>query len=269
MNGRRILVTGASSGLGAALARHYARPDVALLLVARNAERLEAVAQDCRRRGALVTTAQLDVRDSVALARFVAEQDARVPIDTVFANAGVEASLGRMGEAETLPEVLAQIRTNFEGAVATVLPLLDSMRARGTGRVVLVSSLAGRMPLHDQPTYSATKAGLIAFGEALRPVLAQQGVRLTVACPGFVATGMSRGYEGWRPFEWSAERAAAAIAAAAERGARSVAFPLPLVALIGLSRFVPGVLREWVVRQFFAVGVRHPGGEVAMSDLRE
>lgn len=253
MTGRHILITGASSGLGAALARHYARPGVSLLLIARNAERLGAVADECRAGGAHVATAMVDVRDSLALASFIAEADARAPIDTVVANAGVEASLGRVGEAEPLLDVLAQIRTNFEGAVATVLPLLDSMRARGTGRIVLVSSLAGRMPLPDQPTYSATKAALIAFGEALRPVLAARGVHLTLAIPGFIATGMGHEYSGWRPFQWTAARAAAAIAAAADRGARSIAFPLPLVLLIGLGRCVPAFLREGVMRLFFGV----------------
>lgn len=255
MSGRHILITGASNGLGAALARHYAQPGVALLLTARNAARLGGVAEECRARGAQVTTRIQDVQDSLALSRFVAEVDARTPIDTVIANAGVEASLGREGEAEPLQEVRAQIRTNVEGAIATVLPLLDSMRGRGAGRVVLVSSLAGRMPVPDQPTYSATKAALIAFGEALRPVLAARGVRLTVACPGFIATGMSGEYRGWRPLQCSAERAAATIAAAVDRGARSVAFPLPLVMLVWLGRCVPAVLREAVLRRFFAAHI--------------
>ncbi|WP_454685142.1 SDR family NAD(P)-dependent oxidoreductase [Ancylobacter moscoviensis] len=256
MSGRHILITGASGGIGAALARHYAKPGVALVLVARHAGRLGAVAEACRERGAQVSALTLDVRESEALADLIARFDAERPIDTVIANAGVESSLGREGQAELLSDALAQIRTNFEGAVATVLPLLDPMRARGAGRVVLVASLAGRMPLPDQPTYSATKAGLIAFGEALRPVLAARGVSLTVACPGFVATGMSRDYGGWRPLEWSAERAAAAIAAAADRGARGIAFPWPLVALVGLGRCVPARLREWVLRLLFVADIR-------------
>lgn len=261
---RHIVITGASSGLGAALARHYARAGVALLLIARHEARLAAVAEECRARGAQVTVARVDVRDSLALASLIAEVDARMPIDTVVANAGIEASLGRVGEAEPLLDVLAQIRTNFEGAVATVLPLLDPMRARGTGRVVLVSSLAGRMPLPDQPTYSATKAALIAFGEALRPVLAARGVHLTLALPGFIATGMGRDYSGWRPLQWSAERAAAVIAAAADRGARSIAFPLPLVLLIGIGRCVPAFLREGVMRLLFGVHVGSaPAGDPA------
>lgn len=255
MSGRHILITGASSGLGAALARHYARPGATLLLFGRDLRRLGDVAQSCHELGAQVSTVALDLHESRTLVDLIAHFDAQMPIDTVIANAGVEAGLGNEGCAEALDDVLAQIRTNFEGAVATVLPLLDRMRKRGAGRVVLVASLAGRMPLPDQPTYSATKAGLIAFGEAIRPILAPHGVSLTIACPGFIATGMSRDYRGWRPLEWSAERAARAIASAAERGARSVAFPLPLVALIAIGRRVPAVLREWVLCRFFAADI--------------
>lgn len=264
---RHILITGASGGLGAALARHYARPGVALVLIARGPERLNAVADECRERGAQVSTVALDVRESRTLAELIAHIDAQSPIDTVIANAGVEASLGPDGQAEALPDVLAQIRTNVEGAVATVLPLIDPMRARGGGRVVLVASLAGRMPLPDQPTYSATKAAIIAFGDALRPRLAAQGVRLTVACPGFIATGVTRTYRGWRPLQWSPERAAAVIAAASERGARSIAFPWPLVALVGLGRCVPAFLREPVLRLFFAVHIARSRRNDSDEDL--
>ncbi|MBS9478932.1 SDR family NAD(P)-dependent oxidoreductase [Ancylobacter radicis] len=256
MSGRHILITGASGGLGAALARHYAAPGVALLLVGRNVERLARVVHECRAKGADVRLLVLDVRESAALHELIAKADAQRPIDTVFANAGVEASLGPLGEAEALDDVLAQIRTNFEGAVVTVQPLIDPMRARGQGRIVLVASLAGRMPLPDQPTYSATKAGLIAYGEALRPVLAAKGVSLTIACPGFIDTGMARTYRGWRPLQWSAERAAATIARATERGARSVSFPFALAGLVALGRVAPPFLRETVLRRLFAVDVR-------------
>ncbi|MCK0197003.1 SDR family NAD(P)-dependent oxidoreductase [Ancylobacter sp. 6x-1] len=251
----RSLVTGASGGLGAALARRLARPGVALVLVARDAARLDAVARECRARGAQVETAVLDVRASDVLAAFVASADADHPIDAVYANAGVEASVGAGRAAEAFDDVTAQLRTNLEGAIATVLPLIEPMRARGSGRVVLIASLAGLMPLPDQPTYCATKAGLIAYGEALRPMLGAYGVTVTVACPGFIATGMARGYRGWRPFEWSAEKAAAHIVAAAERGARRVAFPWPLVGLIRLGRLVPAFMREPVLKSLFRADI--------------
>ena len=258
MSGRHILITGASGGLGAALARHYAAPGVTLALIGRHVERLARVVHDCRAQGAEVRLMVMDVRESADLHALIARTDAELPVDTVIANAGVEASLGPKGEAEPLEDVLAQVRTNFEGALATVQPLLDPMRARGQGRIVLVASLAGRMPLPDQPTYSATKAGLIAYGDALRPVLAASGVSLTVACPGFIATGMAETYRGWRPLEWSAERAAAKIARAADRGARQVSFPFALAGLVALGRATPAVLREAVLRRLFAVEVHAP-----------
>lgn len=251
----RSLITGASSGLGAALARNLARPGVSLLLIARDEVRLEMVARECRTLGAQVETAMLDVRAGEKLIAFIAVADAACPIDAVYVNAGVEASIRSGYGDEALNDVTAQIRTNLEGAITTVLPLIETMRGRRKGQMVLIASLAGLIPLPDQPTYCATKAGLIAYGESLRPLLSAYGVTLTVACPGFITTGMARSYRGWRPFEWSAEKAAVHIIAAARRGSRRVTFPWQLVILIRLSHLVPVFLREWVLRRLFHVEI--------------
>ncbi|KAB2693675.1 SDR family NAD(P)-dependent oxidoreductase [Ochrobactrum sp. Kaboul] len=251
----RCLITGASSGLGAALARHLARPGASLVLIARDDLRLEAVAHDCRLAGAQVETIALDVQQSEKLATRIAAVDAVHPINAVYVNAGVEASNRPDRADEELSDIIKQIRTNLEGAIATVQPLIEPMRIRGKGRIVLISSLAGLMPLCDQPTYGATKAALIAYGEALRPLLSPQRVTLTVACPGFMATGMTEMYHGWRPLEWSAEKSAAHIVAAAERGARRVAFPWPLFMLIRLGHMVPAFLRESILQRLFSVEI--------------
>ncbi|MFG1432420.1 SDR family NAD(P)-dependent oxidoreductase [Xanthobacter sp. V2C-8] len=243
---RHVVVTGASGGLGAAFARHYAAPGVCLLLVARDAARLDAVARECAARGAVADILAHDVRDAAGLAAALAARDAAQPVDLVVANAGVEASIGPDGAPEPLEAVLAQIETNLSGALASVVPLLPAMQARRRGAIILVSSLAALDPLPDQPAYGASKAGLLAWGEAARPWLRRFGITLTVACPGYIATGMAERYDGWRPLEWSAEKAARHIAHAAARGRARVDFPWPLVALIRLGRLAPRPLREAV-----------------------
>lgn len=250
-----VAITGASGGLGAAFARHYAAPGTRLLLIARDPERLKATAADCAARGAAVATLACDVRDARGLAAALLAHDAAHPLDLMVANAGVEASLGTDGAPEPLDAVLAQIETNLSGALASVVPLLPAMQARRRGTVILVASLAALEPLADQPTYCATKAGLLAWGEAARPWLRRFGVQVTVACPGFIATGMSTRYEGWRPLEWSAEKAARHIARAAARGRGRVDFPWPLVALIGLGKLAPRPLREAVRNLLFRLSV--------------
>ncbi|MFG1295607.1 SDR family NAD(P)-dependent oxidoreductase [Xanthobacter variabilis] len=252
---RHIVITGASGGLGAAFARHYAAPGVHLLLIARGAERLEPTTAACIAAGAQVTALACDVRDGERLAAALAAHDAAHPVDLVVANAGVEASVGPDGAPEPLDAVLAQIETNLSGALATVVPLLPAMQARRRGGIILVSSLAALEPLADQPAYCASKAGLLAWGEAARPWLRRFGICVTVACPGFLATGMSDHYEGWRPLEWSADKAARHIARAAARGRGRVDFPWPLVALIGLGKLAPRPLREAVRDLLFRLSV--------------
>lgn len=252
---RHIVITGASGGLGAAFARYYAAPGVRLLLIGRDAGRMGGVVADCAAKGAQAVPMACDVRDTSALAALLLAQDALAPVDLIIANAGVEASVGPDGAPEPLDAVLAQIETNLSGALATVAPLLPAFQARRRGGLILISSLAALEPLADQPAYCASKAGLLAWGEAARPWLRRFGIQVTVACPGFIATGMSSHYEGWRPLEWSAEKAARHIARGAARGRGRVDFPWPLVALIGLGKLAPRPLREAVRDLLFRLSV--------------
>jgi len=253
-----VVVTGASHGLGAALARRYAAPGTALALIGRNPARLAEVADSCRRLGAVVETAEIDVRDGPRLAAFLRDFDARRPVTVVIANAGVEAGLGPGRSSEPEDFVLAQLRINLEGAIATVSPLIEPMRRRRAGSIVLIASLAALMPLADQPAYSASKAGLVAWGEALLAWLRPDGIRVTIVCPGFIATGMSDRYRGSRPFQWSAERAAGHIAASAARGRAWVAFPWPLVWLIRLGRLAPRPVRAAFIDRFLRFEIDAP-----------
>lgn len=248
---RSIVITGASSGIGQALALLYARPDVRMLLMARDADRAARVVRTCRDRGAVVELALLDLRETDALVARLITFDGTSPVDLVIANAGIERSLGPGRRAETLASSVEQTRINFEGVVATVTPLLDPMQRRGRGSIVLIASLAALEPLADQPIYSATKAAVAAWGIALRTGLKASGIGVSVVYPGFVRTGMAARYEGWRPFEVSAEKAALRIAAGVKRGRASIAFPWPLVWLIRLGQIMPRPFRDVVLEACF------------------
>lgn len=248
---RSIVVTGAGRGIGRALAEHYAGPDAALLLLGRAPGPLGDVLAACSGKGARAEIAALDVREPAPLAAALLDFDRRHPVDLVIANAGIERSLGPGRSAEPLADAVAQLRTNLEGAINTVTPLIEPMRARGRGAIVLVSSLAGLSPVPDQPAYSASKAGLIAWGESLIPWLAQSGVTVSVVCPGFVATRMKDGYRGARPFEMSAEEAARRIAQGVARKRARIAFPWPMAALVRLGMLVPAPLRRAVAYRAF------------------
>ncbi len=240
-----IVLTGAGRGIGAALAREYAAPGVTMLLIARDAARLEDVAQDCRAKGAGVQTASIDVVDADALASAITAFDAARPVDLVIANAGVSGGLEAGRRAETFATAQRQLRINLEGMVATVTPLIEPMRARGRGRIAVMSSLAAMQPVGDTPAYSASKAGVMAWGEALGDFLAPEKISVSVICPGFVTSDMSQRYLGPKPFEISAEKAAKLIRRKIERGAPVIAFPWQIVAAIRLGRALPRMYRRF------------------------
>ena len=239
----RILITGASSGIGAALARHYAQTDTSLILVGRNLERLEEVARACRAKGAAVEACRLDTRDRDAAVTMVRSADAHQPLDLVIANAAVNGG-NQKGEVETEETAFETADINYTGSLNIVLPTLTLMLRRGRGQIVLVSSLAAYAPLQDAPAYSGAKAALVAHGLALRQKVGPRGVKVNVVAPGYVKTPMGGELKGWRPLEMSAEEAAAHIVKGIAKDRDVIAFPLVLAALARTVLLLPESIRR-------------------------
>jgi len=250
-----VVITGASSGLGAELALAYATKGRVLGLVARRAEPLRQVAAECEAKGAQVDLGILDVTDTSALTQWLTALDRRSPLDLVIANAGIFDGIGNDGVLETSDETRLLIRTNLEGAILTAATAAELMRQRRAGHIALVSSLAARHPLADAPVYSATKAGLSAYGEALRERLASEGIRVSVVHPGHIATAQTARQKGPLPLQMSAPGAAATVLSRLDRRATTIAFPVRLAWLIGAGRLLPWRVRAYVSRsQRFTVG---------------
>lgn len=250
MAARTLVITGASSGLGAALARAYAAPAVTLGLVARNASRLAAVAEACRAAGAIVETATMDVADRGPLESWLLEFDRAHPVDLVIANAGTSAGPEPGAPVEDAAVTTRQITTNLLGAVHIVAPLLPAMAARGGGRIALIASLAAYRGLAYAPGYCASKAGLRAYGEALRALAEPHGVGVTVVCPGFFESPMTDRWMGSRPLLIDTERAAQKIRRGIDGGRRRISFPWPLVLGLRLCDALPAALGDRIVRGF-------------------
>lgn len=238
-----VLITGASSGIGAALARLYARPGFTLVLNARGAERLESVAAECRARGAKVAVEAIDVRDRSLIGDRLRACDAVAPFDLAIVNAGVNGG-DAQGGLESEAVAFETMDINISGAINVLLPCVSLMSARGRGQIALISSLAAYAPLPDAPSYSGSKAALLAHGLALRQKLRPRGVRVSVVTPGYVKTEMGGDYQGWRPLEITAADAAARIARGLERNQAVIAFPWLLSFLARHYAVVPEWMRE-------------------------
>ncbi len=239
-----IVITGASSGIGAALARLYARPGVSLGLIGRDPGRLGAVAAEVRTAGATVQEGLLDLCDRPALGAFVTDFESRHPIDLLILNAGVLDGRRADGTIENADTARRVIEINLLGAIDTLHLALPGMRRRGRGHIVLVSSLAALSPVTDAPAYSASKAGLLSYGRALRAALVGEQVRVSVVCPGYVTTAMTETHIGKHPGEISAAAAARLIAAGIDRNKAVIGFPRLLYMLSLVTPFVPEAINR-------------------------
>jgi short-subunit dehydrogenase len=239
---RSILITGASSGIGEALALAYAGPGVSLALSGRDAGRLEAVAAACRRRAAAVQARLIDVADREAMARWIEEIDRAAPIDLVIANAGI--GVGATAGVEGEEQVRRVFDVNLVGAFNTVLPLIPKLAARRRGQIALVSSLASFRGFPGSPTYCGTKAALRVWGEGLRGDLRAHGVGVSVVCPGFVESRITARNEFPMPLLMSAERAAAIVKRGLARNRGRIAFPFPMYFALWLLGTLPPLLTD-------------------------
>lgn len=218
---RSILITGASSGIGAALARRYARPGSQLALGGRDPGRLAATAAACRQAGARVAVHSVDVTDRRAMADWISGVDGEAPLDLVIANAGIAGRHLPDGPERTR----AIFAVNLEGVLNTIEPAETAMVRRGSGHLALMSSVASFYGAPGSAAYCASKGAVRLLGEGLRRRLAQKGVVVSVICPGFVRTPMNAGIRPRLPLTMSAERAATIIERGLARGKARIAFP--------------------------------------------
>ncbi len=248
---KSIVITGASSGIGKALALYYARQGAILGLIGRNKDRLDAVAAECRTTGAQdVKTGVIDVRARAELMSWIVDFDRMSPVDLLFANAGINGGTTAEGAFEPNDLSLMLVEINVLGVLNSVHALLPAMIARGHGQIALLGSLAGFVPLADSPSYCASKSAVLAYGLALGDGLRPRGIFVSIICPGFVETPMANSVASSKPFQISAGDAAKRIALGLDRRQAIIAFPFPLALAARLGQFLPGALRRWLLPPF-------------------
>jgi len=233
-----ILITGASSGIGAALARDYAAPDITLLLTGRNTDRLDETAAACRDKGAQVKTAIMPVQERAAMADLLERWDKTHPIDLAIANAGISAGMGGT-KREDIDRVYDIFDINVTGVLNTLHPLIPRMAERKSGQLAVVSSLAGFRGLPSAPAYSASKAGVMAYGLGLAGSLKKHGITVSVICPGFIRSRITDANDFPMPFFMESDKAAAHIRAKLAKGRLRTAFPWPMAVSVWFLSILP------------------------------
>lgn len=239
-----IVITGASSGIGEALALDFADAGIALALSGRDGPRLQAVAQACRNKGAVVDARQIDVADREALAAWLLEFDTAYPVDLVVANAGISIDKDN-SSLDDFSVIRKTLDVNVGGVLNTVEPLLARMIARKRGQIGIVSSLASFIGLPYSASYNASKAAVRVWGESIRYVLKKDRVGISVICPGFVVSRMTAQAPFKMPFLMSAERASKIIRRGLGHNKARIAFPVGTKAAVWLGSLLPG---SWTAR---------------------
>ncbi|NUP09553.1 MAG: SDR family NAD(P)-dependent oxidoreductase [Polyangiaceae bacterium] len=244
---KRALVTGASRGIGSALAKRLAKRGYEVWVAGRNPATLEMEVGEIETAGGRAHAFVLDVSRPEEAEERVRALDAEVGgLDLVIANAGIGGRTLPVAE-QTLAQARTIFETNVMGALATLLPVIPGMVARGSGHIVGVSSLAGEMPLPAAADYGTSKAALSFFLESAAMDLIPRGVLVTDVRPGFVRTELTAKNQFKMPFLVELKDAAEIIDRGIERGRRIVRFPMPLTTAITASRLLPTVLRNRIV----------------------
>lgn len=239
-----IVITGASSGIGLALALDYAAPGVALALTGRDSARLEAAAEACRQKGAEVHAGAIDVVDRDALSAWLTAFDDAHPVDLILANAGISIDKDN-SSLDDFSIIRQTLDVNMGGVLNTVEPLLARMIARRSGQIAIVSSLASFIGLPYAASYNASKAAARVWGESIRYVLKKDGIGVSVICPGFVVSRLTESAPFPMPFMVSAEKASAIIRKGIAANRARIAFPLGIKAAVWLGCVLPG---SWSAR---------------------
>ncbi len=243
---RRVFITGASSGIGEALARHYAAEGAVLGLVARRTDLLQQLAASL---GTVNAIYPLDVRDGMALQAAASDFVQRFGApDVVIANAGV--SRGTLtGPAEDVAAFQAVFDINVMGMVHTFQPFIGPMQAAGRGSLVGVASVAGMRGLPGAGAYSASKAAAISYLESLRVELLGTGIHVTTLCPGYIRTPMTDVNPYPMPFLMEVEDAARRMARLIDRKRRYAVLPWQMAVVARLMRLLPDWLWDALARR--------------------
>jgi short-subunit dehydrogenase len=241
---KTIIITGASSGLGAALAINYSKTKNNLFLIARSEERLSEVSVICRKNGANVTNIIISVTDAAAMQESLDKIMSKHKVDIVIACAGVSA--GTLNGPETTSQANKIFATNLNGVLNTIMPIIPHMISNKSGNIAIISSMAGMLGLSSAPSYSASKGAVRLFSDALNGYLKAYNVNVSTVIPGYIETPMTKVNNFPMPFMIDADKAAKKIITGIEKGKGVIAFPMIMYIFIKILNLLPSAVISYI-----------------------
>lgn len=240
-----VMITGASSGIGRGLAVQLARRGARVGLVARRADTLDEIVTEIEAAGGKTLALPADVQDAHSLRAAADRLRLELgPIDVLIANAGVAATIDAV---DLQPDLVANvINVNVLGAANSVAAVVPEMVARGSGQLVVISSLAAYRGLPKSAAYCASKAAVSAFFESLRLDLRPRGIDVTIIHPGFIKTPLTAGRHAQMPFLLELDDAVNKIIGAIEKRKKSYAFPWQLASIVRAGMVMPNFMYDWI-----------------------
>ncbi len=241
---KNIIISGASSGIGRALALKYANHNTNLLLIGRDQKRLAEVKKLVKTFGSKVAILELDVREEQALSQAVIAFDKKTPVDLIIASAGISA--GTSGKSESLLQLKTVMDINIYGSLHLFYPLLEKFKARGAGQIVLLGSMASFKALPSSPAYSASKVAIKFLGDSLRAELKKFNVKVNIVFPGYVKTAMTEVNEFPMPFLMELDKATKIIMQGIAKNKPYIIFPRFFYYIIQLTNLLPTRISDYI-----------------------
>jgi short-subunit dehydrogenase len=245
---KNVMITGASSGIGRGLAVELSRRGAKVGLVARRADTLTEIVSEIEAANGKALAIPADVTNAESIGAAANRLRAEFgPIDLLIANAGVGATVDA---AELQGSTVAGvINVNVLGAANSVSAVVPEMVKRGSGHLVVISSLAAYRGLPKSAAYCASKAAVSAFFESLRLDLQPRGIDVTIIHPGFIKTPLTAGRHAQMPFLMELDDAVAKIINAIEKRKKSYAFPWQLASIVRAGMIMPNFMYDWISRR--------------------
>ena len=243
-NPKNIVITGASSGIGFALAKSYAISGVNLLLIGRDKQRLAQCAELCVKAGATVISKQCDVRDGKEMQIILTEFDQSYPIDLLIANAGISSAMS--DASDIMEQARTMVEINIIGVMNSIYPILENFKSRQNGQIAIMSSMASFRGLPSAPNYSASKASVRFLGQALRGALLFDNIAVNVICPGYIKTPLTDKNNFPMPFLMAADKAALYIKRGLQLNKPLIIFPKIIYYIMMILGLLPNKLSDQI-----------------------